>query len=136
MRSPRLAPADVAFHVLNRAAGRRQIFIDDADYAQFEAVLDESLRKFNVELAAYCVMPNHFHLLAMPREDGTLSRWLAWLQATHAKRWHAARTSQPGTRSVLYRRVCEWRRLPGPRRTSPSIRARLTNPAGEPRRPP
>ena len=34
-------------------------------------------------------MPNHFHLLLWPREDGDLSRFMRWLTMTHTQRWHA-----------------------------------------------
>jgi len=34
-------------------------------------------------------MPNHFHLLVWPREDGDLSRFMRWLTMTHTQRWHA-----------------------------------------------
>ena len=91
MRPPRLIPVGIPHHVLNRAAARKRIFEDAADYVLFEQVLDEAITRFPVQLAAHCVMPNHFHLLMLPTEDGALSACLAWLQSTHAMRWHAAR---------------------------------------------
>jgi putative transposase len=33
-------------------------------------------------------MPNHFHLVLWPSQDGEMSRFMAWLTATHSKRWH------------------------------------------------
>ena len=33
-------------------------------------------------------MPNHFHLVAWPREDGDLSRWMQWLLTAHVRRYH------------------------------------------------
>jgi putative transposase len=42
-----------------------------------------------MRLPAYCLMPNHFHLLLWPREDGDLSRFMRWLTITHTQRWHA-----------------------------------------------
>ena len=44
-----------------------------------------------MRLLAYCLMPNHFHLLLWPREDGDLSRFMRWLTMTHTQRWHAHR---------------------------------------------
>jgi putative transposase len=38
-------------------------------------------------------MPNHWHLLVWPREDGELSRFVGWLTLTHTQRWHAHRRS-------------------------------------------
>ena len=40
---------------------------------------------------AYCLMPNHFHLVLWPSTDTELSAFMAWLTATHSKRWHAWR---------------------------------------------
>ena len=34
-------------------------------------------------------MPNHFHVLLWPREDGDLSRFMSWLTMTHTPWWHA-----------------------------------------------
>ncbi len=42
-----------------------------------------------MRLLAYCLMPNHFHLLLWPREDGDLSQFMRWLTVTHTQRWHA-----------------------------------------------
>jgi putative transposase len=44
-----------------------------------------------MRLLAYCVMPNHFHLVVWPRADGDLTRFMAWLTMTHTQRWHAHR---------------------------------------------
>src|SRR5436309_8547470 len=40
---------------------------------------------------AYCVMPNHWHLVLWPRENGELSRFIAWVLLTHTQRWQAHR---------------------------------------------
>jgi putative transposase len=42
-----------------------------------------------MRLLAYCLMPNHFHLLLWPREDGDLSTFMRWLTMTHTLRWNA-----------------------------------------------
>ena len=40
-----------------------------------------------MRLLAYCVMPNHWHLVVWPRQDGDLSRFMNWLTLTHTQRW-------------------------------------------------
>ena len=42
-----------------------------------------------MRLLAYCFVPNHFHLLLWPREDGDLFNFMRWLAMTHTQRWHA-----------------------------------------------
>jgi putative transposase len=92
-RSNRVAPPGIVFHVLNRGNDRRQIFDDDADYAAFERVLTESLVLEPVRLLAYCVMPNHWHMLLEPTAEGQLGRFMQRLTVTHVRRWHEHRHS-------------------------------------------
>ena len=79
------------FHILNRASSRVTPFEDDEDFAAFERVLAESVVRTSMRLVAYCVMPNHWHLVAWPRESGDLTRFIGWLTLTHSQRWHAHR---------------------------------------------
>jgi putative transposase len=79
------------YHVLNRANGRQGLFDDDGDYAAFERVLDEAQQRVDMRILAYCVMPNHWHLVLWPYRDGELSRFMSWLTLTHTQRWHAYR---------------------------------------------
>lgn len=79
---------------MNRAVQGLQLFEDDPDYDAFERVLAEAVGRFPAaRLCAYCLMPNHFHLVLWPREDGLLSRFMQWLAMTHTQRWHAHRQS-------------------------------------------
>jgi putative transposase len=88
-RRPRLAAGDLAYHVLNRRVGRLPLFEKPADYAAFEKVLAEAQSQTGIRIAAYCLMPNHWHLLLWPRHDGELSEVLRWITVTHTQRWHA-----------------------------------------------
>jgi putative transposase len=49
---------------MNRGGGRRDIFIDERDRRRFLALLAEAHERFGFELHAFCLMGNHFHLLA------------------------------------------------------------------------
>jgi putative transposase len=92
-RPHRAAAGGYVYHVLNRANGRLRIFGKDADYEAFERVLLEAVERSSTRLLAYCLMPNHWHLLVWPRKDGELSRFVGWLTLTHTQRWHAHRQS-------------------------------------------
>ena len=83
--------AGAAFHVLNRAAKRFRLFESPGDFDAFVRVLDEAQIRSGISLLAYCVMPNHFHLVVQPTKDDQLSAFMAWLQMTHSKRWLAFR---------------------------------------------
>jgi putative transposase len=80
----------MVFHVLNRSVARIALFRHDKDYAAFENVLAEALERLPVELFAYCILSNHWHLVLRPRADGDLSRFMHWLTLTHAQRWRTS----------------------------------------------
>ena len=88
-RRPRLAAGDLAYHVLNRRVGRLPLFEKPADYPAFEKILAEAHDQARIRIAAYCLMPTHWHLLLWPRRDGELSEVLRWITVTHTQRWHA-----------------------------------------------
>ena len=50
------------YHIYNRAVGDNKLFYQDRNYTYFLANLNEYLSDF-LELYAYCLLPNHFHLL-------------------------------------------------------------------------
>jgi putative transposase len=77
------------YHVLNRAVARQQIFDKSQDYAALERVLKEAKKQVPMRLLAYAVLPNHWHLVLWPYDDGDLSAYLHWLTMTHTQRWHA-----------------------------------------------
>lgn len=67
------------YHVYNRGAGGRNIFLDDADRRKFISLLERHLLPsddpnspyilYDVEIVAYCLMDNHFHLLLFQKDD-------------------------------------------------------------------
>ena len=79
----------MVFHALNRAVARLPLFQKEGDYVAFEKVLAEALEEHPTRLLSYCVMPNHWHLVLWPREEGELTAFLRWLTHTHSMRWHA-----------------------------------------------
>ncbi len=96
-RPLRVEAAGYAYHVLNRGNGRMRIFRGDHDYAAFERILEEAVeREPDMRLIAYCLMPNHWHMVLQPRADGILSSFVGWLTLTHTQRWHASRGSTGG----------------------------------------
>lgn len=89
-RPLRVTPGGYVYHVLNRANARLPLFEHDADYLAFETVLEQVQERQPLRLLAYCVMPNHWHLVLWPEADEALSSWVGWLTKTHTQRWHAA----------------------------------------------
>ncbi len=89
-RTLRNAVGDMVYHVLNRANGRMQIFRKDTDYQAFEKLLAEAKEKYPMRILAYCLMPNHWHLLLYPEHDDDMPRFMRWSGLTHTQRWHTA----------------------------------------------
>lgn len=88
---PRVERTDVGgyvYHALNRANARARIFDSDKDYQLFENILEEAVEKFDMRLLSYCLMPNHWHLVPYPKNDGDLALFMGWLANTHTRRWH------------------------------------------------
>ena len=88
-RPLRCAEGGLIYHVLNRANARLTLFRTDDEYDAFERVLAQAVRRTRMRLLAYCVMPNHWHLVVWPQNDGDLSRFAGWLAQTHTQRHHA-----------------------------------------------
>ena len=89
-RTLRVDVGDVVYHILNRSTARLQIFETDEDYLAFEKTIIEAKEKYPMRILSYCLMPNHWHLVLYPKEDGQLVSFMQWLTMTHTHRWHAA----------------------------------------------
>jgi len=69
---------------------RMTLFEKDRDYEAFERVLAASLDRPDApHLLAYCLMPNHWHLVVRARHRTNLSTWMQWLTVTHTHRRHS-----------------------------------------------
>jgi putative transposase len=87
-RGARDALGGYCYHVLNRGNGRGTVFHKQADFAAFATLLRQAGERVDVRLLAYCLLPNHFHLLLWPRADGDLSAYMMWLTTAHVRRYH------------------------------------------------
>jgi putative transposase len=99
------------YHTLNRGVDRREIFLDKQDYLRFIHNLYElnnedrvettfhtlkedpnltdfasrKQRKILVDILAFCLMPNHYHLLLSPRVEGGIPKFMSKINIGHAK---------------------------------------------------
>jgi putative transposase len=90
-RTARIAPGGIVFHVLNRAVAGAHIFETDGDYAAFVQVLAETLQQKPIRVCAFCLMPNHWHFLLWPEEDGQLAAFMHRLTLAHVRKWQEYR---------------------------------------------
>ncbi len=87
-RTARASVGGVCYHVINRGNGRARVFRKDEDYQAFVDLIEAGCERLPMRVPAYCLMPNHFHLVLWPRGDGDLSRWMQWLMTAHVRRYH------------------------------------------------
>jgi len=71
------------YHVLNRGNARHAIFADDADREAFLARLGRCAERFEIDVFAYVLMGNHYHLLLRTRR-ANLSPAMQWLGVSYS----------------------------------------------------
>jgi putative transposase len=83
-RLARVVVPDHPHHVTQRGNGRARTFFDDRDYALYRDLLAENCRAADVEVWAWCLMPNHVHLILVPSDPDGLRRALARVHRRYA----------------------------------------------------
>jgi REP-associated tyrosine transposase len=68
-RKPRIEIGGGLYHVITRGNNRRKIFRSRDDYLNFTSILEQQKVKLPFYLYAYCLMPNHVHLLIEMKDD-------------------------------------------------------------------
>jgi putative transposase len=92
-RIPRgLAGGGIA-HVLSRGNARATVFHSSEDYEDFVRLLYGAVERFPVKVLAFCLMPNHFHLVLQFEQIFELSSMMRWLLTTCARRHHIRHVS-------------------------------------------
>ncbi len=85
-RFARLVVPEYPHHVTQRGSRRQRTFFNDSDYIAYRDLLAEHLPKARAEIWAYCLMPNHVHLIVVPCNDDSLARLLRETHARYARR--------------------------------------------------
>jgi REP-associated tyrosine transposase len=75
-RIGRFVVPDLPHHVTQRGNRREKVFFGDEDYALYRDLMAEACRREGVAVWAYCLMPNHVHLILTPRTPEGLGRAL------------------------------------------------------------
>jgi putative transposase len=88
-RVQRVDLGGMVYHGWNRANLGSRLFKTEAQYQDFLALVEESLDFVDMRILAYCLMPNHWHLVLYPRADGDLSKFMQRITLTHTQRVHA-----------------------------------------------
>ena len=86
-RPLRIEYPDAWYHVMNRGRRAENIFLDEKDYNTFFELIIESAEMWNVRIAAYCMMPNHYHVL-LQTPDANLSRFMRHIDGVYTQRFN------------------------------------------------
>lgn len=88
MARPRRIDFDGAVHhVMNRGTNHQPTFVDDEDRRVFLDIVGDAVRRFGIEVHAYCLMPNHYHLL-IRSPNSQLSRAMKHLGQVYTQRFN------------------------------------------------
>jgi len=84
-RPKRIEIENGIYHVMNRGLARETIAFGDEDFQTFERCLNEISKEYNVQIYAFCLMSNHYHIL-MRTLEANLSRAMRHFAHTFAQR--------------------------------------------------
>jgi putative transposase len=90
-RTARALVGGLCYHVINRGNARATVYHNENDYRAFLTLMKLATERVPMRIIAYCLMPNHFHLVLWSYKDGDISRWMHWLLTAHTKRHHRLR---------------------------------------------
>ena len=86
-RPLRIEYPDAWYHVMNRGRRGEDIFADEQDYTMFTKLLTETSEMWNIRVAAYCLLPNHYHMLVQT-PDANISRSMRHLNGVYTQRYN------------------------------------------------
>jgi putative transposase len=85
-RIARVIAPGIPHHVTQRGNRRQQTFFCDDDYQAYIDLMAEWCRKCQVQIWAWCLMPNHVHLIAVPETENGLARAIGEAHRRYTRR--------------------------------------------------
>ena len=81
----RITIAGLPHHVIQRGLHGRKTFLSDKDYAVYLEIMSDCSRRHGLEIWSYCLMPDHVHLIAIPKEKKSLANCLRAAHGQYTK---------------------------------------------------
>jgi len=85
-RIARVVIPEFPHHIIQRGNRRQKVFFNEDDYSEYLKLLNNYSRRFKVDILAYCLMPNHIHLIATPLKDGNLAQAIGETHRNYTRR--------------------------------------------------
>ena len=84
-RTARASRGGVCYHIINRGNAKSTVYHDETDFEVFLGLMRRANDRRPMRILAFCLMPNHFHLVVLPLLDGDLGAWMHWLLTAHVR---------------------------------------------------
>jgi len=88
-RTARIVIPGCPHHVTQRGNNRQPVFFTDADHEHYLELLCEQSERFGLAVEAYCLMPNHVHLIATPEREDSLAKAVGRTNLYYTRHIHA-----------------------------------------------
>jgi REP element-mobilizing transposase RayT len=86
------------YHIYNRGSGKEKIFFNEGNYEYLLRLMKRYYQKHGATVIAFCLMPNHYHLLLRQETDVPLSKFVGVLFNAYAQ----ALNNQQGRTGTLF----------------------------------
>ena len=73
-RIARLLAINYPHHITQRGNNKETVFFDEEDRKSYLKILKKYSDQWNFDVWAYCLMPNHIHILAVPRKEESFAK--------------------------------------------------------------
>ncbi len=93
-RLARTVFAGYPHHLVQRGNYEQAVFATDADHRRYLEWLRQNAARYGVDVWAYCLMPNHVHLICVPATDGAMARASNALHMRYAQYFNGQRALQ------------------------------------------
>ncbi|MBM3787940.1 MAG: transposase [Acidobacteria bacterium] len=87
-RLPRIVLPGYPHHITQRGNYKQQIYFRSSDYQLYLDLLKEYSRHYGASNLAYCLMPNHVHLVAVPHKEDSFARLFRRIHGEYARAVH------------------------------------------------
>lgn len=83
-REARIFIENACYHIITRGNQRQVVFKNKLDFQAYLSMMHRAKKKYGIRLYAYCLMPNHVHLLIEPGLANNVSLFMHWLNRIYA----------------------------------------------------
>ena len=108
-RMARVVVPGYPHHVTQRGIHKQQTFFCDEDFQLYLSLLKQGISRVDISILAYCLMPNHVHVIVVPGKEDSLGKLFGWAHGRYAQKinkkmqwfghlWQARRVRAGGSR--------------------------------------